>query len=104
MGHQPKYEQYDKQMKTDTACSRFLFGRHRRYRCHLGCSQSGRPRGPSQTGGVAVHAIYDRDEFRPRRFQAEWLPDSSGYTVMELAPVRMLMARYLIEHLPPGPR
>ena len=51
-----------------------------------------------------MHAIYDRDEFRPRRFQAEWLPDSSGYTVMELAPVRMLMARYLIEHLPPGPR
>ncbi len=31
-------------------------------------------------------AIYDRDEFRPRRFQAEWLPDSSGYTVLEPVP------------------
>ncbi len=31
-------------------------------------------------------AIYDRDEFRPKRFQAEWLPDSSGYTVLEPAP------------------
>ena len=35
---------------------------------------------------VRLHAIYDRDEFRPRRFQAEWLPDSSGYTVLESAP------------------
>lgn len=31
-------------------------------------------------------AIYDRDEFRPRRFQAEWLPDSSGYAVLEPVP------------------
>lgn len=31
-------------------------------------------------------AIYDRDEFRAKRFQAEWLPDSSGYTVLEPAP------------------
>ncbi len=31
-------------------------------------------------------AIYDRDEFRPKRFQAEWLPDSSGYTVLEPVP------------------
>ena len=33
-----------------------------------------------------LRAIYDRDEFRPRRFQAEWLPDSSGYTVLESVP------------------
>ncbi len=31
-------------------------------------------------------AIYDRNEFRARPFQADWLPDSSGYTVLELAP------------------
>lgn len=31
-------------------------------------------------------AIYDRDELRPRRFEAEWLPDSSGYTVLEPVP------------------
>jgi dipeptidyl aminopeptidase/acylaminoacyl peptidase len=30
--------------------------------------------------------IYDRNEFRARPFQAEWLPDSSGYTVLESAP------------------
>jgi len=32
------------------------------------------------------HAIYDREEFRAKRFQAEWLPDSSGYTVLESVP------------------
>ncbi len=31
-------------------------------------------------------AIYERDEFRARPFQAEWLPDSSGYTVLESVP------------------
>ena len=31
-------------------------------------------------------AIYDRNEFRARPFQAEWLPDSSAYTVLEAAP------------------
>jgi dipeptidyl-peptidase-4 len=30
--------------------------------------------------------IYDREEFRPKRFQGEWLPDSSGYTVSESVP------------------
>lgn len=30
-----------------------------------------------------LQAIYDRDAFRPQAFQAEWLPDSSGYTVEE---------------------
>ena len=33
-----------------------------------------------------LRAIYDRDEFRPRRFRADWLPDSSGYTVLESVP------------------
>ena len=30
-----------------------------------------------------LRAIYDRGEFRTRRFRADWLPDSSGYTVSE---------------------
>ncbi|MDA0282008.1 MAG: DPP IV N-terminal domain-containing protein [Planctomycetota bacterium] len=33
-----------------------------------------------------LRAIYERGEFRGRTFQAEWLPDSSGYTVRELNP------------------
>jgi dipeptidyl-peptidase 4 len=41
-------------------------------------------------------AIYERNEYRPRPFQAEWLPDSSGYTVQEPAPgtESQLRARY----------
>ncbi len=30
-----------------------------------------------------LKGIYDRGEFRPQRFPAEWLPDSSGYAVRE---------------------
>ncbi len=33
-----------------------------------------------------LRAIYDRDEFRAKRFQADWLADSSGYTVWESDP------------------
>ncbi len=33
-----------------------------------------------------LKGIYERGEFRPRMFQAEWLPDSSGYTVQERDP------------------
>ncbi len=33
-----------------------------------------------------LRAIYDRDEFRAKRFRADWLPDSSGYTVLESVP------------------
>lgn len=33
-----------------------------------------------------LRAIYDREEFRAKRFQADWLPDSSGYTILESAP------------------
>ena len=32
-----------------------------------------------------LRSIYDRNEFRARSFQAEWLPDSAGYTVWEPA-------------------
>ncbi len=32
------------------------------------------------------NAIYERGEFRPRKFEGEWLADSSGYTVWEPAP------------------
>jgi dipeptidyl-peptidase 4 len=41
-------------------------------------------------------AIYERNEFRPRTFQAEWLSDSSGYTVLESAPgaTNQVRARY----------
>jgi dipeptidyl-peptidase-4 len=33
-----------------------------------------------------LRAIYERGEFRGKRFQAEWLPDSSGYIVREREP------------------
>ena len=33
-----------------------------------------------------LRAIYDRDEFRAKRFRADWLADSSGYMVLESAP------------------
>ncbi len=33
-----------------------------------------------------LRAIYERDEFRPKRFRAEWHADSSGYTVSESVP------------------
>jgi dipeptidyl-peptidase-4 len=35
-----------------------------------------------------LRAIYERDEFRAKRFRANWLPDSSGYTVLETTPDR----------------
>ncbi|MHC4331321.1 MAG: hypothetical protein ACYSWW_24715, partial [Planctomycetota bacterium] len=30
-----------------------------------------------------LRAIYERGEYRAKRFRANWLADSSGYTVME---------------------
>lgn len=33
-----------------------------------------------------LRAIYDREDFRARQFRADWLPDSSGYTVLEPSP------------------
>ncbi len=43
-----------------------------------------------------LRAIYERREFAPTKIQAEWLPDSSGYTVLERAPKtnRPVVARY----------
>lgn len=40
-----------------------------------------------------LKAIYDRGEFRPVKFQAQWFPDSSGYTVQELDPKTNKMRR-----------
>lgn len=42
---------------------------------------------------VRLHAIYTRGEFRPQKFQPEWLPDSSGYTVEERDPKTDQMIR-----------
>lgn len=33
-----------------------------------------------------LHAIYERNEFNARGFRAAWLPDGSGYTVLESPP------------------
>jgi dipeptidyl-peptidase-4 len=33
-----------------------------------------------------LRAIYERGEFRAKRFRADWLDDSSGYTVLESVP------------------
>ncbi|MCZ6792066.1 MAG: hypothetical protein O7J95_00460, partial [Planctomycetota bacterium] len=33
-----------------------------------------------------LRAIYERGEFRAKRFRANWLADSSGYTVVEQVP------------------
>jgi len=33
-----------------------------------------------------LRAIYERKEFRAKRFRADWLSDSSGYTVLESVP------------------
>lgn len=48
---------------------------------------------PGQTDGLILkeaesrlRAVYDRGEFRAKRFRADWLPDGSGYTVMEPVP------------------
>ncbi|MHB0958707.1 MAG: S9 family peptidase [Pirellulaceae bacterium] len=43
-----------------------------------------------------LRAIYDRNEFRAKRFRADWLPDSTGYTVIEPAPdgKEQVLARY----------
>ncbi len=33
-----------------------------------------------------LRAVYDRGEFRAKRFRADWLSDSSGYTILEPVP------------------
>jgi len=73
-------------MKTSVSCSRFfLAGIVATVAISDVCSQTAHE-DLLNRAEVRLHAIYDRDEFRPRRFQAEWLPDSSGYTVLESAP------------------
>jgi dipeptidyl-peptidase 4 len=44
-----------------------------------------------------LKGIYDRGEFRPRMLQAEWLPDSSGYTVQERDPKTDKMIRAIYD-------
>jgi dipeptidyl-peptidase-4 len=43
-----------------------------------------------------LRAIYERGEFRVRRFRADWLADSSGYTVSESVPgqEKQILVRY----------
>ncbi|MHC4692723.1 MAG: S9 family peptidase [Planctomycetota bacterium] len=43
-----------------------------------------------------LRAIYERQEFRAKRFRADWLDDSSGYTVPESVPgaEEKVLARY----------
>ena len=33
-----------------------------------------------------LKAIYEQGEFRPKGFAAEWLPDSSGFAMVEVDP------------------
>ncbi len=46
-----------------------------------------------------LKAIYERGEFRPQKFQADWLTDSSGYTVQERDPKtdKMIKAAYDVQ-------
>ena len=50
--------------------------------CHVQ-AQTSRNSSWQQETESRLKAIYERGEFRPRMFQAEWLADSSGYTVQE---------------------
>lgn len=45
---------------------------------------------------LRLRAIYEREEFHAKRFRADWLDDSSGYTVLELVPGadEKVLARY----------
>tara|TARA_R110002072_G_scaffold303140_2_gene495688 strand:+ start:76899 stop:77501 length:603 start_codon:yes stop_codon:yes gene_type:complete len=46
-----------------------------------------------------LQAIYERGEFRAAKFQADWLPDSSGYTVQERDPTsnKTIQVRYDVQ-------
>jgi len=46
-----------------------------------------------------LRAIYDREEFRAKRFRADWLSDSSGYTVLERASdaKERVLVRYAVD-------
>ena len=41
---------------------------------------------PLKEAESRLRAIYERNEFRAKRFRADWLSDSSGYTILESAP------------------
>src|SRR5210317_2098662 len=43
-----------------------------------------------------LRAVYDRGEFRAKRFRADWLDDGSGYTVSETVPEKeeRVLVRY----------
>jgi dipeptidyl-peptidase 4 len=49
-----------------------------------------------QEAETRLRAIYDHREFRAKSFHAEWLPDSSGYTISEPVPgvKNRVLARY----------
>jgi dipeptidyl-peptidase-4 len=47
-----------------------------------------------------LRAIYERSEFRAKRFRADWLSDSSGYTVLEA--VRDGVGQVLVRYDVPG--
>ena len=63
--------------------------------CHVQ-AQSSRDASWQKETESRLKAIYERGEFRPQKFQAEWLPDSTGYTVQERDPKtdKMIKASY----------
>jgi len=72
-------------MRTNIAASCFLL---------IGILSVVAPDSPAQTpqedilkkAESRLRAIYERDEFRAKMFRADWLSDSSGYTVLESVP------------------
>ena len=54
------------------------------------------PESPLEEAESRLRAIYERGELRPNSFRADWLPDSSGYTVWEHPPgsEERVLARY----------
>lgn len=44
-----------------------------------------------------LKSVYEQGEFRPKKFQAEWLPDSSGYTIQERDPNTNEMTRFVYQ-------
>jgi len=70
--------------------------------CILGFVAAPNVRGQNSTERILekaesrLRAIYDRGEFRPRRYRANWLPDSSGYTTTEPVPGKdeSMLVRY----------
>ena len=60
--------------------------------CHLQ-AQSPHDSSWQKEAEARLQAIYTRGEFRPQKFQPEWLADSSGYTVEERDPKTDKMIR-----------